>query len=218
MNSKTGKFYGIGVGPGDPELITLKASRILRSVDVVFAAASTKNDHSLAVRIAGQYIPGHTDVRKLRFPMTTDEKETGRAWRENAARIYDRLKQGLDVAFLTLGDPMTYSTFGYISRYIKQIDPAIVIETVPGITSYQAAAARLNMPLVEGEESLVVVSGAKGGNCLRQMSAKPENIVFLKAYRHISDIAGAILETNREYRCVGISKCGLPEERIIQDI
>ena len=218
MNQKTGTFYGIGVGPGDPDLITLKASKILQRVDVVYAASSTKNDHSLAVRIAEAHIPEQTVIHKLRFPMTTNREETRIAWRENSGTIYKSLEKGLEVAFLTLGDPMTYSTFGYISKHIKRIDPDIVIEIVPGITSYQAAAARLNMPLVEGEESLLVVSGATGGDRLRRLSVKPENIVFMKAYRNVPDIASAIHETNLEYHCKGISKCSQRDERIIHDM
>ncbi len=218
MNQKTGTFYGIGVGPGDPDLLTLKASKILQRVDVVYAASSTKNDHSLAVRIAKAHIPERTVVYKLRFPMTTDREETRIAWKENSETIYKSLKKGLEVAFLTLGDPMTYSTFGYISKHIKRIDPDIVIDIVPGITSYQAAAARLNMPLVEGEESLLVVSGATGGDRLRQLSIKPENIVFMKAYRNVPDITSALHETNLSYHCKGISKCSQHDERIVHNM
>jgi len=218
IKMKTGTFYGIGVGPGDPELLTLKACRILHSVDVIFAAASTKNEHSLAVNIASDHIPEKTPVHQLSFPMTTNRQEAQKAWRSNAGIIYGYLEKGLNAAFLTLGDPMTYSTFGYISKHVKRIDPNIAVEIIPGITSYQAAAARLSIPLVEGEESLLIVSGAAGGDRLRQLSAKPENIVFMKAYRNVTDIRRAIEEAVIEYRCTGISKCSLPDETIIQDI
>jgi len=218
MKKTTGTLYGIGVGPGDPELLTIKAVRILQSVDVVFAAASTKNDHSLAVQIAGAHIPGDIHIHKLCFPMTTVMEETQKAWEKNAGTIYERLKEGLNAAFLTLGDPMTYSTFGYISQYINLIDPNVVVEIVPGITSYQAAAARLNIPLVEGEESLLVVSGARGGDCLRKLPVKPETIIFMKAYRNVQDIMNAVYETGQEYLCKGVSKCGQSGERIIDDM
>ena len=184
MKTKTGTLYGISVGPGDPELITLKAAKILNHIDIVFAAASTKNNHSLAVNIARNHIPDTTTVKMLRFPMTRDRNETRKAWQNNAKIIIEELEQGKNVAFLTLGDAMTYSTFGYIIRHIQTIAPNLKIRTIPGVTSYQAAAARLNTPLVEGEESLMVVSGAKGGNQLRELAGKPENVVFLKAYRN----------------------------------
>ena len=218
MEKKTGTFFGIGVGPGDPDLITLKAIKVLQRVQTVFAAASTKNDHSLAVRIAKGHIPEETPVQKLCFPMTTDRQETQRAWKENANVIYKRLEEGIDVAFLTLGDPMTYSTFGYISKHIKLIDPDIDVKIVPGITSYQAAAARLNLQLVEGEESLMVISGANGGDRLRQLSVKPENLVFLKAYRNVHDITSAIRETDINYQCTAVRKCSQPDEQVFYDM
>jgi len=218
MNQKTGTLYGIGVGPGDPDLITIKAAKILSRVNTVFAAASTKNHHSLAVNIARPYIPPGTEVKMLRFPMTRDKHETRKAWFANARTIIDELESGHHAAFLTLGDSLTYSTYGYIARYVQAMAPHITIHTVPGITSYQAAAARLNTPLVEGEESLMVVSGAKGGDRLRELTAKPENIVFLKAYRNVKDIQNAIEEIGRYPSCVGVKNCGHPNEEIVPDI
>ena len=218
MKPKTGTFYGIGVGPGDPDLITLKAVKILSQVDIVYAAASTKNHHSLAVNIAEQHIPEHTSVKMLRFPMTRDKNETRNAWRSHARTILDDIQSGKNVAFLTLGDSMTYSTFGYLMKHVQKIAPEVEIHTVPGITSYQAAAARLNTPLVEGEESLMVVSGAKGGNRLRELSGKPENVVFMKAYRNVGDIKDAIDEMGTYPSSVGIKNCSHPNEEIIPDI
>ena len=218
MNEKTGIFYGIGVGPGDPDLITLKAVKILSQVDIVYAAASTKNNHSLAVNIAEQHIPEHTAVKMLRFPMTRDKRETRTAWQSHAKTILEDIRDGKNVAFLTLGDSMTYSTFGYLLKHVKKIAPEVDIQTIPGITSYQAAAARLNTPLVEGEESLMVVSGAKGGNHLRELAGKPENVVFMKAYRNVGDIKDAIDEVGGYPSSVGIKNCSHLNEEIIPDI
>ena len=218
MNTKTGTLYGIGVGPGDPELVTVKAAKILGQVDIVFAAASTKNHHSLAKDIARPYIPEATPLTLLKFPMTRDKDETRNAWKQHARTIIAALESGQDVAFLTLGDAMTYSTFGYIVKLISTSAPHLKIETIPGISSYQAAAARLNTPLVEGEESLMVVSGAKGGNRLREMAAKPDNVVFLKAYRNVKDITQAIRESGSYPESVGIKNCGHEDEEIIPNI
>ena len=218
MNKKTGILYGIGLGPGDPDLITLKAAKILSQVDVVFAAASTKNNHSLAVNIAKPHIPEHTVVQMLRFPMTRDKNETAKAWCQHARTIVEEIGYGKNVAFLTLGDAMTYSTFGYIIKHVQKIAPHVEIQTVPGITSYQAAAARLNTPLVEGEESLMVVSGVKGGNRLRELAGKPENVVFLKAYRNVGDIKDAIEEMGTYPSSVGVKNCSHPDEEIIPNI
>jgi len=183
MTKKTGTLYGIGVGPGDPDLITIKAVKILNQVDIVFAAASTKNDHSLAVNIASEHIPGSATVKRLKFPMTRDKNETRKAWKVHSQTIIAELEKGRNAAFLTLGDSMTYSTYGYILRYVQTMAPHHEVQTVPGITSYQAAAARLNTPLVEGEESLMVVSGAKGGHRLRELCGKPENVVVFSGCR-----------------------------------
>ncbi len=218
MVKKTGTLYGIGVGPGDPDLVTLKAVRILSQVDIVFAAASTKNNHSLAVNIARPHIPENAAVKMLRFPMTRDKNETRAAWQEHSCTIISELEKGKNVAFLTLGDSLTYSTYGYILRHIQDKAPHIAVETIPGITSYQAAAARLNTPLVEGEESLMIVSGAKGGDRLRMISDKPENIIFLKAYRNVSDIKAAVDEIGNYPSCVGVKSCGQPNEEIVRDI
>jgi precorrin-2/cobalt-factor-2 C20-methyltransferase len=190
MYTKTGTLYGIGVGPGDPDLVTLKAAKILSRVDIVYAAASTRNHHSLAKDIARPHVPVATPIKMLKFPMTRDKSETRGAWEMHARTIIDHLETGKDVAFLTLGDAMTYSTYGYIVRHISAMAPHLEIETIPGISSYQAAAARLNTPLVEGEESLMVVSGAKGGN----------------------------RENGCYQQCIGIKNCGHEDEEIIPNI
>lgn len=218
MKRSKGTLYGIGVGPGDPELIPLKAVRILEKVDMVFAASSSKNPYSLAVGIARHHIPENTPVIKLPFPMTKDSDETRRAWDENARTIIEAVESGKKAAFITLGDPSTYSTFGYVLQSIRRLAPDLPVETIPGITSYQACAARLNLPLVEGEQSLWITSGVNGGDRLRSISPKPENIVFMKAYRNAGDISEALAESGMIQNSVGISCCGLPEEEIISDV
>jgi len=218
MKAKTGILYGIGVGPGDPDLITLKATKVLGRVDIVFAAASTKNHHSLAMSIARPHIPDATPVELLRFPMTRDKSETRRAWEANAQRIVGELTAGRDTAFLTLGDSLTYSTFGYLMAYVKAAAPHVKILAVPGITSYQAAASRLNTTLVEGEGSLMVVSGATGGDRLRSLVEKPETVVFLKAYRNLADIRSALDESGQYPYCVAVKNCGHPSEEIVADL
>lgn len=218
MKRKKGILYGIGVGPGDPELITLKAARTLNVVDVVFAAASAKNSYSLALSIAKPHIPDLTPVKMLYFPMTRSKEEKENAWRAHAAAILEELEAGRKAAFITLGDAMTYSTYGYILKYVQELDPECPVVSIPGITSYQAAAACLNTPLVEGEESLLLTSGVKGGDRLRAFAAKPENVVFLKAYRNVGDIAAAITEAGVYESAVGVSNCGHEDEKVVRDL
>ncbi len=212
-----GKLFGVGVGPGDPELITVKAVRVIKDADIIFTAASSKNKYSLAVEIASPYVSNSVPIKKLSFPMTKDEKEVEAAWINNAKEIAEELKQGKKAVFLTLGDPTTYSTFGYILKKMACIMPEAVIETIPGITSFHAASARLNRILVEGEESLLVTSGAFGGNQIRQ-AGNVENVAIVKAYKNIKDINKALKETGLNNRSVAVSKCGREKEEIIPDI
>jgi len=218
MNHQIGKLYGIGVGPGDPDLLTLKAVKVLQQVSVVFTAASSKNDYSLALEIARPHIPKDARVHPLAFPMTQDVAAKQAAWAANAAIVADFLNQGHDAAFLTLGDSLTFSTFGYLLRQIKDRYPQVVVETVPGITSYQASAAALNMPLVEGEESLLVLSGAQGGDRLREQRHKPDNVVFMKAYRNVPSICEALDEAGMLNHAAGVVSCSLPGEELIRDV
>ena len=215
---RTGILYGIGVGPGDPELITVKALRILKKADVLFAAASSKNNESLAAKIVSPYLSDSTQVRMLPFPMTRDSKINQFAWEKNTMEIIATLKQGKDAVFVTLGDCLTYSTFGYILKNIKRISPEIIVRSIPGITSYQAAASRLNMPLVEGDESLVLLSGVCGGDRFRAIAGNADNVVFLKAYRNARDIVDAIDESDTDFCSVGVVRCGQEDEQIIHDI
>jgi len=218
MEKKQGTLYGIGVGPGDPELMTIKAVKILAHVDVVFTASSAKNSFSLAVDIARPHLPETVDVRHLSFPMTQDKEHLKSAWRENSLAILTVLDQGKDAAFLTLGDPMTYSTFGYILQDIQELRPDLPIVTIPGITSYQAAAALMNVPLVEAEESLLLTSGAYGGGNVRKFSDCAENVVLLKAYKNVKDITRALEESDMITNSRAIKKCGRDGEEIIKDI
>ena len=218
MNEKLGKLYGIGVGPGDPDLLTLKAVKVLQKVSVVFTAASAKNDYSLALEIARPHIPAEARIHPLAFPMTRDIAAKQAAWAANADIVADYLLQGRDAAFLTLGDSLTFSTFGYLLRQIGERFPDIPVETVPGITSYQASAAALNMPLVEGEESLLVVSGAQGGDLFREHGRKPDNVVFMKAYRNVPSICEALDEAGMLGQAAGVVSCSLPGEELVRDV
>jgi precorrin-2/cobalt-factor-2 C20-methyltransferase len=218
MNHQIGKLYGIGVGPGDPDLLTLKAVKVLQQVSVVFTAASSKNDYSLALEIARPHIPQDARVHPLAFPMTQDVAAKQEAWAANAAIVAEFLKQGHDAAFLTLGDSLTFSTFGYLLRQIKDRYPHVAVETIPGITSYQASAAALNMPLVEGEESLLVLSGAEGGSRLREQTFSPDNVVFMKAYRNVPSICEALDEAGMLGQAAGVVSCSLPGEELIRDV
>ena len=215
---KNGTLYGIGAGPGDPELLTLKAVKILNRVDVVFAASSTKNEHSLAVNIASQHLKKDVPVVLLGFPMTLEKKELVSAWEKNAQQVIDVLKKGQEAAFLTLGDPMTYSTFGYLMRTIKEIDSDIAVKIVPGITSFQAGAAAAGHILTEAEESFTVISGALGAENLKQVINHTDNVVILKVYRNYKEIMDTLDHLDLKGKATLISRCGLKDEEIVHNL
>ncbi|WP_027371606.1 precorrin-2 C(20)-methyltransferase [Desulfovermiculus halophilus] len=214
-----GALYGIGVGPGDPDLIPVKAVKILQTVDVIFTASSTKNEHSLAVRVAAPHLPQGIPVHNLPFPMSRDRETVRAAWEENAGRVLGHLNQGQSAAFLTMGDPLTYSTFSYLLRTLHNLDPQVSITTIPGITSYQAAAAATNTPLVEGEENLLLLSGVKGGNGIRHSSAmQADTVVFLKAYKKCAHIVHSLEECGRLHSSLGVVRCSFPDQEVVRDL
>ncbi|MFH1057908.1 MAG: precorrin-2 C(20)-methyltransferase [Pseudomonadota bacterium] len=212
-----GTLYGLGVGPGDPGLITLKAVEVLQKVAVVFAAGSSKNEYSLALNVVERHLPFGVAVRRLNFPMTHDRADLDAAWRANAEAVKAELDAGHDVAFLTIGDPLTYSTYGYLLRTLQEIDPEAPVETVPGVTAYHAAAARLNLPLVESKESLLVVSGVSDLNDIPAMAACGDNLVIMKTYKNYDQIIDKLNELPVKRRSYCVSQVGLPGERVIRD-
>lgn len=213
-----GTLYGLGVGPGDPDLLTLKAVKILQQVSVVFAAAARKNNYSLAVEIASPHLKEGTPVKYLDFPMTRDKKVLADAWEKNGAQVVEALENGKDVAFITLGDPLIYSTFGYILGAVQKTHPKIPVEIIPGITSYQAGAAVTKGILVEGNESLVVISGVIGVERLKQVVDRTDCVVMLKVYRNYGEILEALNELDLTDRSVLVSRCGLEGEEIVWDL
>jgi precorrin-2/cobalt-factor-2 C20-methyltransferase len=217
MRENTGTLYGLGVGPGDPDLITVKALEILRRVPHIFAAASTKNHYSLAHNIVRKHLP-NARVEKMAFAMTRDREVLEPAWRKAARRVLQVLDAGQDAAFVTLGDPLTYSTFCYLLRTLKGISPDAKVVTVPGVTSYHAAAAASNTPLTEGEESFHLISGAMGGSQLRKIIETSDNVVMLKTYRHFDNIYQTIEELGLLDQALCISRCGLDGDTVIENV
>lgn len=179
-----GKFYGIGVGPGDPQLITLKAVEVLKHVDVVAVPKSRMDRESVAWEIAKGHCPSDIQLMELEMPMTSDETLLQAAWRNAATRILDVLHSGKSVAFLTLGDPSLYSTYTYLLNLLKEELASEQIETVPGIMAMAAAAAKVNQPLATGDEPLLVLPGIEG------VDRYPEipNLVVMKVSRNLPEV------------------------------
>ncbi len=212
--NKKGTLYAIGVGPGDPDLITLKALKVLERTEYLFAATSKGEKKSLALEIARPHLKMGPEITPLVFPMTRDKEVLEKAWLEAAQKVLTPLSNGKSATFVTLGDPCTYSTFTYLFRKLMEIEPEVRVEIIPGITSFQAAAARLKVPLAEGEESLGVVSGAKGSGEIRNIIHHCDNLVIMKAYRHYDDIVKCLEEMDLADKTMAVRRVGLEGESI----
>jgi precorrin-2/cobalt-factor-2 C20-methyltransferase len=197
------KLYGIGIGPGDKELITLKGHRLIRECNVVFIPTS-KGD-SLAGRIVEDYIADKT-VIELDFPMGDDNSERYKA---AAKRVSEILKDNEFGVFLTLGDPMTYSTYMYLMKELMAIK--IEVETIPGITSFNAAAARLSLPLVLRDESFYLADGSLE----EEMLEKASSVCVLKIIKNKLDTLNKLEKHGFNYVCV--KRCTQNEEAFIYD-
>jgi len=212
--SGIGTFFGVGVGPGDPELLTLKAVRVLREVDVIFAAGHERNGKSLALEIAGPHLPDGAKVEILSFPHTFDSVDGREAHFEAAGRILDVLRRPASAAFLTLGDPMTYSTFTYVHDALRELESAAPVKAVPGVTSFAAAAAASLTPLAEGDETLSIIGASRSTAALEAALAHADNIVIMKPYRQTARVCDLLREAGLGNRTLFCTECSRPGERI----
>jgi precorrin-2/cobalt-factor-2 C20-methyltransferase len=216
-NDQTGTLYGIGVGPGEPALITLKAVQVLGQVDEVFTATTSETEESLAGKIASPHVRKDVTVKKLVFPMTKDGQRLEAAWLKNAETVAETLDQGLSAAFLTLGDCLTYSTYAYLLRNLFEIRPQAKVVSIPGITSYQLAAAKLNRPLVLGRETLSIIGGATDDN-FDKLCQISDNLVILKPYRSTTKIIEQLKEMGLAEKTALCANLALDDEVLIDGL
>ena len=209
-----GKFYGVGVGVGDKEELTLKAVRILKHADVLVLPEAKKNDGSTAFEIVKEYLKENTEKIFLEFPMLEDVKEKEKSRKRNADIIKEELKNGKNVVFLTIGDPMVFSTYTYILEHLGETDR---VETIPGITSFGSMASRLNVPLVIGDEDLKIVSLNKNTDIYKEIENNT-NIVFMKLSRNFERLKKALEDTGNLENSILVSNCGKDSEEIITNV
>ena len=214
--TEKGKLYGIGVGPGDTELLTLKAARILKEVPVVFTPKSSKEKDSIALSIVKPILEKRDDYKRLMvvapiFPMIEDKSELEKIWDSAAEMIAQYLDSGRDVAFVTLGDTSIFSTYSYVQ---KRLIGKYEIETVPGITSFTACAAARNKALVEQNQILTVVP--KIDDRLEEVLEYSDSIVLMKASRNTNDLEKSIEEKERKKEIYSVQNCTRENEKIIE--
>jgi precorrin-2/cobalt-factor-2 C20-methyltransferase len=206
------RLTGVGVGPGDPELVTARALRVLTEAGRVFAPTMALDVEGRAEWIVARARPG---LVMERLVINLDPATREAAYREAAGRVADALDEVGDVAFVTLGDPNVYSTFGYLARTVSGLRPGVVVETVPGIMAFQALAARAGTVVLEGAERLILVSAAGGPDALDAALDDPEAaIVVYKGGRHLPAMAQRLVAAGRAEGAVVGELLGLPGERL----
>jgi precorrin-2/cobalt-factor-2 C20-methyltransferase len=214
-------LYVIGVGPGDPELLTLKAARLIREVPVVFVPKGREEGKSIALSIVNRLIhTGDKKVIELHFPMkktrlmNEEERKNWQAISEEVLKFLDK-----DGAFLTLGDPCLYSTFFYLYDSLLSLAPELKIEIVPGVSSINAAASRAIIPLGMADERIAIIPANYWfNNPIHRLCSMFDTIVFMKVDRDFEELKDFLLEDGLIERSVYVSRVGMEGERVIHNI
>ena len=209
---QAGKFYGIGVGPGDPELMTLKAVRLIKENDII-AVPGAEVRETVAYKIAVQAVPelAEKELLPIYMPMTHDKAELELNHEKGAKALEAALDTGKNVVFLTLGDPTIYSTFSYVQKRVEA--DGYETRLVSGITSFCATAARLNIPLTEWNQPLHVQPAV---HRLDSELDQPGTYVLMKSGRKMNQVKEILARSGREVRMV--ENCGMPDEHIYNSV
>ncbi|GAB6106799.1 precorrin-2 C(20)-methyltransferase [Fusibacter bizertensis] len=207
------KLIGIGVGPGDPELLTLKAIRALEKLDILLLPTGKTGGESEAYTICKSYIPSTVLLEKRHFPMTNDKNTMLSAIFEIAIEVRQWVNEGKTVGFVTLGDPMLYSTYGYLLKFLKD---QITIETIPGIMSFGAIASGNNKVLCEGDTPLIVYPCVDDLKELDALLATQKSLVLMKVYKSFESVKALILAHHLEDDCLIVSDFGKASQKIFK--
>ena len=212
-----GKMYGIGVGPGDPELLTIKAHRILGEADVIFCPEKKEGAGSFAFDIIKGFITNpQTEIVNLVYPMHYQGDKLRALWEENARCIAGHLAGERTGAFITLGDPAVYSTFMYTLPYIER--EGVEVEGVPGVPSFCAVAGGMKIPLAAWDEDLIVAPVRKNSReNLGTILKEHDNVVLMKPSADQEALIEALRDNHLEEQFVLVSKSGTGKERVVTD-
>jgi precorrin-2/cobalt-factor-2 C20-methyltransferase len=209
----------LGVGPGDPELITVKAFRIMKESPVIAYPRKKTGAKSYALAITEMYV--NTEEKTmlgLTFPMTRDREALELQWNKTVASVWEHIQQGKDVAFLTEGDPMIYSTFIHLMRLMKERHPEVEVRSIPGISSVNASASRLCIPMADGDEQIAIVPATDDYDTMRLAVESHDCIVFIK----VAKVIDLMIQVLRDLGLVGkaavLTKVTSSEEMIWRDI
>lgn len=217
-------LYIVGVGPGDPELMTVKAMRLLTDADTLVVPKGRENGESTALNIVKSLVPiEDKEIVEIYFPMHkvykngTTSDEVTLAWKQAATTILEKMSSG-KVVFPTLGDPSLYSTGFYVHATLLEIHPDIQIKIIPGITAMANCSAATATPLCLGGELLSVVPATFNDERLAQVLETFDTIVLMKVYRVMDRIVGLLERLGLLGSAVLVEKSGQPDERIFTDM
>lgn len=213
-----GKLYGIGIGPGDPKLLTLRAQEILNEVHTIFVPKASDDGKSCARAIVEAATLGKKHFVELTFPMTKNENKLNSYWLRAAGRIAEELQKNKICAFVTIGDPFIYSTYIYLLETLRKNFPNIESETIPGISAFNAAAASCGLPLVKGYEKLAILPVTKNLEGLREALKKFDTVVLMKVGSKLNRVIRLLQEMKLIKNSVLVSRAGQAGEKIISDL
>lgn len=189
-------LYCVGCGPGDPELLTLKAINIIKNADVIYTPTARENKPSVALSIVEKHISKETEVRQLIFPMIKDYDKLRESWKNNAKEITSSIRNGKRVVYLTVGDPSLYSTWIHIHKEIQINHKDIEVEIVPGITSIFSFSAELKTPVGEGEEIIGIIPACYNLDRLKTAAECCDTLVFLKDGRYFNNVIDILMDSS----------------------
>ena len=212
-----GRIYGVGVGPGDPELMTLKAVRVLRQVGVVYVPQARSSAESYAFNVVKELVdPTRQEVVRIAFP-TRGETGAGDTWRQATDRVVASVAQGKDVAFITEGDPLLYSTFSHLLEELHKRHPHIPVEVVPGVSSLTAAAASAAIPLASRDQRVAILPAIYGVDDLRDVVASFDTVVLMKVNGILLQAVAELQELEVAHKSVLVKRATTQDEQVIQD-
>ena len=190
------ELIGIGVGPGDPELLTVKAVNAIHNADVIMCPASKEDRPSIALSVVSSLIDKskNQEIVKLIFPMTKDKEVLDATWIKNAKIMAEKVLSGKNVVYLTIGDPYLYSTWIYMHREIEKNHPTMKISVIPGIVSMFTFAAKVGISIAEGAEKVSIIPSCYDLSTVKEIAKNSETMVFLKDGRYFEQVIELLKE------------------------
>ncbi len=219
QQQRYGKLIGASLGPGDPELITRRAWTALQSGARWLYPVKKAEESSYALAIVergGIAVPA--DAVALVFPMTRDADILAKAWARAATQTVELLASGRDLVFLVEGDASTFATFGHLARVVRELAPEVEVETIPGVSSFAAAAAATGVTLAEEDETFAIIPAAYGVEVINHLLDEFDTLALLKVKPLLDEVIDLLEQRDLLASSVFIEKVGSPEERIVRDI